>query len=1140
VKSLPTGVRLSATDLSNHLACPHLTTLDRGVALGRITATTYWDPRAAALRARGEAHEQAYLDALRTGGKMVFEIDQRLDPAAAAVESRAAMARGDEIIAQATLLDDAWLGRADLLLRVEQPSRLGTWSYEVADTKLAVETRGATVLQLCLYSDLLARVQDRWPEHMHVVAPGEPFVIDQLRTDNFVAYYRLVKRRLEATIAAPFDDAATYPLPTAHCDVCRWWAECDQRWRRDDHLSLVAGMHRAYERELSGRRISTLAALAAEPLPLTWRPDRGAVATYAKLREQARVQHVSRGLVRPVHELLAREPERGFARLPPPSPGDLFLDLEGDPFVDGGGREYLTGLVVIDADGNPEYRAVWGLDPAAEKVAFEWLVDLIVERRAAHPELHVYHFHSYEPAALKRLMGRHGTREDEVDTILRAGLFVDLHSIVRQALRAGVENYSIKSLEALYGFERALRLRDASVSLRAVELALEIGEPSDVGAGVREQVEVYNCDDCLSALHLRDWLECERASLVAAGEEIPRPVTRDGGPSEDLSERRRRVEALTNRLLEGVPVDSAERSEEQYARWLLAHLLDWHRREEKVAWWEFFRLAETDDEERLEEPCALAGLEFLARIGGTHKCPIDRYRYPAQEMQIRADDTLHVDADRKLGSVESVNLASRTIDVKKRGDARDLHPRSFFAHSVVKAEPQEQALLRLGEWAIENGIDAAGPLRSARDLLLRRPPRLRDRVGGALQQLGEDTLAAARRLALTLDGGVLPVQGPPGAGKTFTAARVIIALVAAGKRVGITALSHKVIRNLLDEVVRAARKEGVRLRCIQKTDRESELPDPLIEETDQNAPVRDALASGAAQVAAGTGWLWARADMHGAVDVLVVDEAGQMSLADAAAVAQAAESLILIGDPCQLEQPLQGTHPDGCELSALEHLLGDHRTIPPDRGLFLEETWRLHPDVCVFTSEQFYEGRLRSRAGLDRQQLRAAAPFDRSGLFHFPVRHEGNQNSSAEEAEAIAALVRKWLISGASWVDSEGREAALTLNDILIVTPYNAQIAVMAECLPSARIGTVDKFQGQQAPVVIYSMATSSPEDAPRGMEFLYSRNRLNVATSRAQCAVVLVASPRLFEPECRTPGQMRLANALCRYLELAQTVASP
>jgi uncharacterized protein len=389
-----------------------------------------------------------------------------------------------------------------------------------------------------------------------------------------------------------------------------------------------------------------------------------------------------------------------------------------------------------------------------------------------------------------------------------------------------------------------------------------------------------------------------------------------------------------------------------------------------------------------------------------------------------------------------------------------------------------------------------------------------------------------------LDHSVLAIQGPPGAGKTFTGARMICELVRRGKRVGITATSHKVISNLLKEVVKAADEEDLAsLRCVQKVKKEDkpEQDPPHIQTTIDNEDTLAAFLDGA-NVLAGTQWLWAREDYFETVDVLFVDEAGQMSLANVLVVSQAAKSLVLLGDPQQLEQPLRGSHPEGADLSALEHLLAGAKTIPPEKGLFLERTWRLHPKLTEFTSEVFYEGRLQSREGLENQRIEGLGWLGESCLWYLSVEHQGNQNASPEEVDAIAGLVKSLIAPGVRWVDDKGNSRQLQLGDILIVAPYNTQVSDLSARLPNARVGTVDKFQGQQAPVVIYSMTTSSPEDAPRGMEFLYSLNRLNVATSRAQAMVIIVASPKLLEPECHTPRQMQLANALCRYAELAAT----
>ena len=366
---------------------------------------------------------------------------------------------------------------------------------------------------------------------------------------------------------------------------------------------------------------------------------------------------------------------------------------------------------------------------------------------------------------------------------------------------------------------------------------------------------------------------------------------------------------------------------------------------------------------------------------------------------------------------------------------------------------------------------------------------------------------------------------------------MICELVRLGKKIGVTANSHKVIRNLLDAVAREAEKSGASVNLAQKpgdgTDA-ADMPAHIALLTSDTA--RDAITNGTANVVGGTSWLWSREDMASSVDVLFVDEAGQMALANVIAVSQAANSVVLLGDPQQLEQPRKGTHPDGVGISALEHVLAGHQTIPNDRGIFLSETWRLAPSITMFTSELFYEGRLASRPGLERQHLTGVDGLPSSGLAMIAVEHDGNRNWSDEEISVVANLVERLTQSGVTWTDRDGNAHAMRGEDILVVAPYNSHVTRLTErlALTGARVGTVDKFQGQEAPVVIYSMATSRPEDAPRGMEFLYSRNRLNVATSRAKCLAVLVASRRLFEPECHTPRQIQLANGLCRFREMA------
>ena len=1134
MKKVGSTFEFSATDLVGHLNCHHLTALDRAVADGALSKPKVWDPLLQILSERGAAHEQSYVEHLTGAGLDVVRIDGIDVTAAAVTETRSAMQRGVPVIVQAALTHQGWNGRADILRRIEVPSGLGGWSYEPIDTKLARETKAGAILQLCVYADLLSDMQGLPPEYVYVVAPWSEFQPQQFRFADYAAYFRKAKRALVAAAAAS-DGDDTYPDPIEHCDICRWRETCDKRRRDDDHLCLVAGISKLQINELKAHGIATVQTLAGMPLPLAWKPDRGSADSFIRVREQARIVVEARAAGAGKFELLPVETGFGLTRLPEPSDGDVFLDLEGDPFVGEHGLEYLFGYLFKGADGALAYEGDWALTRVDEKRAFEKFVDFVMARWAQFPSLHVYHYAPYEPAALKRLMGRYATREEEIDRMLRAGLFVDLYQIVRHALRASVESYSIKQMEPFYAFTRGTPLADANSALANFQTHLELGDAPSIADDVKATVRAYNEDDCWSAASLSAWLEALRTRLVADGIDVPRPQPGDGAPNEKITDWLIKINGLIDRLTADVPVDPAERNAEQQARWTLANILDWHRREEKAVWWEYFRLADLSAEDLRDERAGLADLEFVGVVGGTAKAPVHRYRFSPQETEIRSGEELRTLGGDKLGKVEAISFADETVDIKKRQDTAHLHPQAVFAHSHVDTKVIAEALARIGEHVADHGVGGDGPYQAARDLLLRDRPR----VGSeSLHRADETTVDAAVRLCADLGGGVLPIQGPPGAGKTFTGARMICELVRCGKKVGITANSHKVIRNLVDATIKAADELGIALQCCQKAD-EAGGPQHRLFFAKKNEDLFTALSSGSAAVGGGTAWLWSRPDAFETVDVLFVDEAAQMSLANVLAVSQAAKAVVLIGDPQQLDQPTQGSHPEGTEVSAFDHILGGERTVPADKGLFLEETWRLHPDICAYTSELFYDGKLHSKRGLEQQVVKGAGPISGAGLYFLPVAHSGNQNCSPEEAQAIGDLVRSILAGNATWVDREGQEKPLTLDDIVIITPYNAQVFEIQQYLPGASVGTVDKFQGQEAPIAIYSTATSSHADAPRGMEFLYSLNRLNVATSRAKCASILVGSPQIFEAECRTPRQIQLANAFCRYLEMAEQVGA-
>jgi len=1152
----------SATDLVGFLACEHLTNLERAAMAGLVQRPMLADPELDRIAMRGMQHEQRFLGELEQQSLSVVKIatdgsagtrhEQLVQAAAETVE---AMRKSVDVIYQATFFDGQWRGHADFLRKVDKKSSLGPWSYEVWDTKLARQTKGSAILQLCMYTDLLTNIQSAQPEYMYVALGGSAREVQKHRFTDYAAYYRLMRAEFLRAVAAPDPvyPPLTLPDPVEHCDICRWNLVCRNARRQTDDLSLVAGITARQRKVLRERGVGTRTALGALPVPLTLEPPLKARTrpSLERMREQARLQVEGEHAGAVLYELLnprdrdgAFEANRGLLMLPPPSHGDLFFDIEGDPFALDDGVEYLFGVLepgVRDAVGNPTFHRSWAIDaenevtPEAERKAFEAFIDLVMDRLERDPDLHIYHYAPYEPTAVRRLMGRYGTREDEVDRLLRGGVFVDLYRAVRQGVRASVESYSIKRLEPLYGFTREIELRDAGSSIVAFETWLELGGDGNHSPHILDLIEAYNRDDCVSTWMLRDWLEQRRIELaVQVGENLPRPQPQDGEPHAELSAALAETQAIVDRLVAGVSENEHERTAEEHARWLLAQLLNWHRREDKSTWWRYFYLLELTDEERVEEPDALGGLTYEGVVGNEDRSVIYRFRFPPQEHKIDVGTNVTDPVTRKPpGRVVAVDAEAGTIDLKRGANAVVPQPTSLVPLDIVTNDVQRASLRRVGEWVAANGADAPGPYRAARDLLLRNAPRVGQAAGATLAGPKEHARHAARRLALELDHTHLAIQGPPGSGKTTVGAEMIVDLVQQGKRVGVTANSHHVIGNLLGKVSECAERCGVRLRIGQKS-AESDEPTCPGAEPLSNEQARDALSAHTLDVVGGTAWLWSRKDMAESVDVLFVDEAGQVSLANSIAVAQAGRSLVLLGDPQQLDQPLKGSHPPGAERSALAHILGSHVTMPTELGLFLETTWRLHPDICAYISEVFYEGRLQAEPGREVQRVAGVPPLSGAGIRFIPVAHEGNTTDSDEEAGAIAQLVGGLLSSNPSWTDDEGTPQPLVLDDVLVVTPYNAQIHAIAESLPGVRVGTVDKFQGQEGPISIYSIATSSAEEAPRGMEFLYSLNRLNVAMSRARCIAVVVANPRLLLARCRTPRQMRLANALARLVEMA------
>lgn len=1097
---------LSAGDLNAFLGCRHASALARLALDGEIAAPDEADATQELVRRRGLQHEARFLDQLRDEGRRIVEIRDRRKLPERVAATEQAMRDGADVVFQAVLMQGQWHGIADFLVRVElppdKPSALGPWCYEIWDTKLARRAKASHAIQLALYADMVEAVQGMPPPALRVkLGDGSEQVI---LPKDVVHYTRLAGRRLEDFMALA--ERQTEAEPCAHCAACDWRGRCEAEWERRDHLSLVAGMRGDQARKLRAAGVETMAALAA--LPEGHRIPDLAPATFAKLRAQAVLQDRARATGQRQHELLPPAPGRGFERLPRPDAGDVYFDMEGDPLFPDGGLEYLFGM-----ETGRVFQPFWAHDRAQEKRAFEAFMDVLKARLDAHPGAHVYHYNHYEPTALKKLAMRHATREAELDDMLRRRRFVDLYAVVREALRLGEPSYSLKNVERFFRDEREGDVGTAADSIVAYEEYCETGD-----ASILSQIEAYNAVDCRSTAELHEWLIGLR----------PNGTPWFDAPVMEPEQAERQAAAEAERQALHAALQAGATAAEAPYRTLVAELCDFHRREQKPQWWAIFDRMEREEEELIADAECLGGLRADGECWVEKQSFYRAYTFPPQETKLReGDDPTDAATTLRAGEIVSLDEDACRL-VLKRGKKSGELPEAL---SLGPGRPIEDKVLRAAMRRFAASVAARdGRFAAVESILRRELPRIAGHTPGTpVLAEGEAPLAGTIRAVSALEGSHLFIQGPPGAGKTWTTSRIAVALMQQGRRVGVASLSHKAINNLLAGIEEAALEAGFSFSGVKKATAgkpEQAFEGKFITTVTDNDAAREEY-----DLVAGTVFLLAREEQELALDTLFVDEAGQVSLGNLVAMGLSAKNIGLVGDQQQLGQPIQGAHPEGTGVSALDHLLQGAATVPPERGILLETTFRMHPALCSWVSEAIYDGRLKPHPDAHRQRLLlpddTPAPLAPNGLRVHLVEHAGRAQACPEEATEVERLWRA--LMGRPWVDREGAQHVIGPEDVLVVAPYNVQVNLLRRRLPAgARVGTVDKFQGQEAPVVLVSMTTSSGEDLPRDIAFLFSRNRLNVAVSRAKCFAVVIAGPRLLEVGCNTVQELCLVDTLC------------
>jgi uncharacterized protein len=1102
----------SASDLASAARCEYALLRQFDAKLGWGPTVDVEDELLARTATLGDEHEQRRLDRLRQEcGDAVAVIGH---PAftiagitAAAAATQRAIAAEAPVIYQAAMFDGRFVGFADFLVR-------DGGQYQVSDTKLARSAKVTALLQIAAYADTLSRSGiPVAPEAELVLGNGASVYY---RVDELTPVYLEQRARLQQLLDDHFAGGVPVRWEDERVRACFRCPVCEEQVRATDDLLLVAGMRVTQRAKFIAAGISTLDELADHTGPVADVSPR----TSDKLVAQAKLQVRQRDTGKPQFEVADPQP---LALLPNPDEGDLFFDFEGDPLWTADGKdwglEYLFG--VLEGGRSGAFHPLWAHDRPDERKALIDFLALVAKRRKRYPNMHVYHYASYEKTALLRLAGRHGVGEDDVDDLLRSGTLVDLYPIVRKSVRVGSESIGLKALEPLY---MGARLRSGDVTTAAASITeyaryseLRGDGQADQAATVLKEIEEYNHYDCRSTRGLRDWL------LLRAFEHGITPIgaqpVSDGGSIEDADQ-------LADTLAEFTGVAATgDRSPEQTAVALVSAARGYHRREDKPFWWAHF--------DRLNYPVEEWSDETDVFIVSDAKLAVDWCQPPrARKLQRRvqlagelARGALNSDVfalyeppaprgltdnpDRRAAGratvIEADDWAAPTeVTVVERtpqdGNTFDQIPFALTPGPPIPTTPLRDSIQSTAA-AVAAGLPQL-PDTAVFDILLRRRPRTR---GGADLPRGGEAVDNITAALLDLDSSYVAVHGPPGTGKTYTAARVIKRLVAEhGWRIGVVAQSHAVVENLFDCAIEAGIDP---LRVAKKRYERQDVRWQLISENEYAGFITGTTGC----VIGGSAWDFANPNRvpPKSLDLLVVDEAGQFCLANTIAVAPAAANLLLLGDPQQLPQVSQGTHPEPVDGSALGWLVEDHRTLPVERGYFLDCTHRMHPAVCAPVSALAYEGRLQSYTDLTAARRLDGYP---PGVHVLRVSHEGNATESPEEADAIAAHIKG--LVGSLWTTERGTRP-LAPADVLVLAPYNAQVVLLrhhlaAVGLGDVRVGTVDKFQGTEAPVAIISMTASSVEDIPRGIPFLLNRNRLNVAISRAQYAAVIVRAETL------------------------------
>ena len=1061
---------------------------------------------------KGNEHEDNYFLQLKKKYKKTIDLKKNnLDYSKRFKETLMAMQDGYEVIRGGVLIQEDWVGETDFLIKTtDLKSKFGNFSYVVHETKNTKKTKVDHIIQAGIYTLMLESAQEIQPASFSIVL--KEYIIDEIQFDKISNYIKSNKEKYEHFISNDLEKAK--PEKCSFCNICDWIEVCEKQWIESDNLNQIGNTNKSQRKKLIDSGIKTITQLAEKDENFKVKnlnPDIfRRINISAKLRKK--YEKTQEPCIHVIEENL--KIEKGFNSLPEEKEGDLFFDIESvQDHVVSEGLEYLFGIYYIE-NKKEKFKTFWAHSKEEEKNTLIQFFDFTEKHFKKYPDAKIYHYASYEITALRKLVAEHSTHGSIYDRYLRLFRFVDLFAIVKNAILTSENSYSLKNLEKFYNFKRLGDLQKGDASQDFYVNWLETKDQS-----LLDEIEFYNRQDCHSTYELRKWLNKIR----------PEECTWYLPPINDSDKVEKPFEIKLGEYLNYL---ETKKLKNPAIKTIASHILEFFRRDNRPDYRSYFVRKNMSHEELIEDTECIG---YMTQVGEPYREKLSNvytFSFPDQEYKIKKGD-VPVNANNILvGESKNVGVGSVIeLDPKKREIKLKKGIKGSALGKILSIGKKSPPNINNLEDAIYRYIDTlfSGNKKdydAINDILAKNVPRIKEIKEGSSIIDSNNFIEEIPKVILNLNNSYLFIQGPPGTGKTTQASNVIAELISKGKKIGVVANSHRVVHNLISKVEKVCENKKINFSGFKKgtaNNEESIYEGNFITTCfkDDNYP---SLLSEKHQLYAGTKYHFAKEYYDQKLDYMFVDEAGQLTTADIVAVGTAAKNIVLIGDQMQLPQPSNADHPGESGKSILEYLLEGSDTVPNEKGIFLSKTFRMNPKINKFISENFYENRLLCDEITSKRKIifQKSTQIQSDGIHFISADHTDCSQKNEIEGKIIKDLYNQ--LSEHKIEDEFGKIKKLTNEDILTISPYNIQVNYLKSILPKdSRVGTIDKFQGQEAPITIISMTSSDSDNLPRAKNFFFNRNRLNVAISRAQLMSIIIFNPLLLQTSAHTLEEIYL-----------------